>query len=66
MVSRGKYLLSNAVVTVNPLPGRRSFKGATAVHQPQFLIEAASCVMHITHIPNDEFVAMEAQVHVGG
>ena len=66
MVSGSNNLLSNAVVTVNLLPGRRSFKKATAMDQPKLFIETASCVVYITHIPNDKLVAMEAQVYKGG
>jgi hypothetical protein len=65
VMSGGEDLLSDAVVTVHPLPGRRDFKRATTKVQPKFFIEAAPCVVHVAQIPNDKHVAMEAQVYKG-
>ena len=66
MMSGGKDLLSDAVVTVYQLPGRRDFKRATAMGQPKFFIETAPCVVHVAQIPNDKPVTIEAQVDKGG
>ena len=66
MMSGGKDLLSDAVVTVYPLPGRRGFKRATAMCQPKLFIKTAPCVVHVAQIPNDKLVTMKAQVDKGG
>ena len=66
MMSGGKDLLSDAVVTVYPLPGRRGFKGATAKCQPKLFIKTAPCVVHVAQITNDKLVTMKAQVDKGG
>ena len=64
-MSGGNNLLPNAAVTVHPLPGGWSLQRAALV-QPGVLIEATSGVVQITKIPNDQLVAMEAQVYKGG
>ena len=62
MMSGGKNFLPDAVVTVYPLPGGWSLQG-TALVESVILVEAASGVVKITKVPNDQLVAMEAQVY---
>jgi hypothetical protein len=64
MMSGGNNLLPNAAVTVHPLPGGWSLQG-TALIEPEILVEATSGVVQITKVPNDQLVAMEAQVYKG-
>jgi hypothetical protein len=64
MMSGGNNFLPDAAVTVYPLPGGWSLQG-TALIESVILVEAASGVVKITKVPNDQLVAMEAQVYKG-
>ena len=64
VMSGGKNLLPDAAVTVYPLPGGWSLQGTASVESVIF-VEAASCVVKITKVTNDQFMALEAQVYKG-